>query len=247
MGQTSLRSAKGGFWKLENNGIDERGSFDISTITATYTPDGKVGGCYDLDGSSNILITSLTQEYSYITIMAWIRLDGYGGGGGGRIVSKNLSGENFMLSVSSLNSGSFLFLRKYSSSNGNWRTTTSTAPTNQWLHIAVIYEEGIANNPSFYVDGVLKTSNETLTPSGTIVTNNQPWGIGNIPNNAIRGFDGKIDEVKILNRAVSLTEVKMDYNNGDGILYVQENFRNNGDFNKLISYVIDGMYLSWIL
>jgi len=82
---------------------------------------------------------------------------------------------------------------------------TAALPLNAWSHIAMTYD-GTALR--VYVNGVLvKTSNFT----GNIVTSNLPLRIG---GNAIWGefFAGRIDDVRVYNRALSATEITAGMN-----------------------------------
>lgn len=249
MGQTSLRSyEKGGFWKCENNGNDERGDNNATISNATFTSSGKVGGCYSYNGVNTTYldagdIGNLGTSYS---VFAWINTNDISGSElvVGYRTDNRTTATNLAIQLDINNSDARFLVRDNSGNLGN-ATASSAITANTWYHLVGVRD---GNNLTLYIDGE------------SAATASQTFGIGfmnrlifgNFWNDAsnIIGtspFDGEIDEIKILNRAVSETEVKMDYNGGDGLLYVQENFKNNGDFNKLINYAIDRMYLSWIL
>src|SRR5262249_28123429 len=78
-------------------------------------------------------------------------------------------------------------------------------PLNTWSHIATTYD---GTTIRLYVNGALVRSRSA---AGTIMTTTNPLRIG---GNAIRSewFDGRIDEVRIYNRALSGGEIQTDMN-----------------------------------
>jgi beta-lactam-binding protein with PASTA domain/Ca2+-binding RTX toxin-like protein len=86
---------------------------------------------------------------------------------------------------------------------------TARLPLNTWSHIAVTYTTAVGGSTlRFYVNGALV--NTVTGPNQNIVAGNQPLRIGN--SNAVisEGFNGLIDEIRIYNRALSLTEIGSD-------------------------------------
>jgi hypothetical protein len=79
---------------------------------------------------------------------------------------------------------------------------------NEWVHLATTYDGSIVN---FYVNGVLVNS---LSYSKTIIYSNEVMRLGYAGGWT---FGGLIDEVALWNRSLSGSEVKMLYNNGQGI------------------------------
>ena len=56
-------------------------------------------------------------------------------------------------------------------------------------------------------------------------------------------FDGIIDEVKVFGRDVTLLEIKLLHNSGDGLLYVYENFINGKiTYTEWTNYEMDYLY-----
>ena len=79
----------------------------------------------------------------------------------------------------------------------------NTLPLNAWTHLAATYGSGLLR---IYVNGVLVS---TQAVTGTMASSTRPVRIG---GNTIWGeyFAGRIDEVKIYNRALSVTEIAAD-------------------------------------
>ena len=78
----------------------------------------------------------------------------------------------------------------------------------QWVHLVITYDSAAgANNLRFYKNGVLKQS---FTETGGLITNAVSFKIGR----AVTGTyftNGKIDEVRIYNRALTAAEIKAHY------------------------------------
>ena len=82
-------------------------------------------------------------------------------------------------------------------------TTTGTPiPAGQWVHVAIAYQSG---NQKIYINGVQRA---TLALTGTLSLNNLPFQIGQDQGLAPRFWNGRIDEVRIYNRALSQSEVQ---------------------------------------
>ena len=82
----------------------------------------------------------------------------------------------------------------------------SALPLNTWSHLALTYDGAMLR---FYVNGQLVGSK---AQSGSIPVTSGPLGIGgnNIWSNEY--FLGRIDEVRIYNRALSQSEIQNDMN-----------------------------------
>jgi hypothetical protein len=80
-------------------------------------------------------------------------------------------------------------------------TTATTIALNTWVHIAVTYQAG---SQVIYIDGV---SRGTSSRNEQLMTNNLPFYIGTDWNFISRAFDGQIDEVYVIPRALSAAEV----------------------------------------
>jgi len=79
----------------------------------------------------------------------------------------------------------------------------ATLPLNTWTHVAVTYDGTVLK---FYKNGVLESEKNV---TGTISQTSNPFRIG---GNSIWGeyFSGRIDEVRIYNRALSVEEIVAD-------------------------------------
>jgi hypothetical protein len=87
-------------------------------------------------------------------------------------------------------------------------------PRNQWTHVAVTLE---GTNMYAYVNGVQHPTVGTF-PAGQVFPSDYTLQIG--AGDWIHPFEGKIDEVAIYNRALTLEEIQRHYQNGlEGLGY----------------------------
>jgi hypothetical protein len=134
-----------------------------------------------------------------ITMCAWIYLNSFGGGNGGRIFDNNTlyflaqSGDSKLWFKSG--AGTIVY------------TTSASISTGVWIHVmATRTSVGILN---FYIDGLL--NNTPDQDNGTPVAGTGDTYIGNnLSFN--RGFDGKIEDPRIYNRVLSADEALEVYN-----------------------------------
>ncbi|MBI2617827.1 DUF2341 domain-containing protein [Candidatus Gottesmanbacteria bacterium] len=88
-------------------------------------------------------------------------------------------------------------------------TTTVGLQSNRWYHLAVV-RTGVSGNwmSQIYINGLLNKQKTSIsTDPGSILDNH----IGSCQNTSTN-WEGKIDEVKVYNYALTSDEVKLDYN-----------------------------------
>ncbi|MDY7078847.1 MAG: LamG-like jellyroll fold domain-containing protein [Chloroflexota bacterium] len=177
-----------------------------------------VGGHYDVDSSGGtvpnyaldfdgvndyVLIPDSPSNgdfSSQITLEAWIKPDGFGGDGYSCIVTK---GSAYYLNLDTTGRLQFYW---YNLSSPGYHRSPNVIPTGQWTHVAATYD---GSHVRLYENGVQVYSQSV---SGNGRTSSYPVGIGRHPKSAIRHFNGRIDEARILNRALSASEIRGDYN-----------------------------------
>ncbi|MCW1309796.1 MAG: LamG domain-containing protein, partial [Candidatus Nanoarchaeia archaeon] len=158
----------------------------------------------------------LLNPNSTVTVEAWIYPISYGGGGLGRVVSKEtgIKANPYALELRNT-SAPYLNGVIFCVGNGASETCTDTGcnniiTLNTWQHVAGRYN---TTHLSVFVNGVEKC-NRALS-SYNFQQPNTSLLIGNNPDNT-RQFKGIIDEVRIYNRALSEDEIRAHYNNGIG-------------------------------
>ena len=106
--------------------------------------------------------------------------------------------------------GKFSLLRG-STSGGQAISTNTNVPVNTWAHVVVSYSNG--NTTSFYVNGsAAGTFNHTTTTTSTGTGIFSYIGDSDYPTKSIKSsFTGKIDQIRIFDKAISSSEVTTLY------------------------------------
>ena len=194
-----------GYWKLDepNPGdacTDSSGNGNMGTPHGTAVVDGKINRARSFNGSGDYIDIPTISIPDAITAAAWVYSD-------------NFVQNGFVVAKNPVNTQWALFFE----SDGllKWRggglesNVACAAPSNSNWHHVVGKQKGRAG--SLYVDGV-------LCASGTVPA------IGNAPSSINIGrydtvgfhyFTGRIDEVRIYNRALSDAEISELFTSGD--------------------------------
>jgi PKD repeat protein len=134
-----------------------------------------------------------------ITLECWFKPASLNGTQG--LMSKNYGNNAHPYQVR-LNGNEIVF-GFYSNSIG-WQpiqTSGANLTTGQWYHVAAVYN---MSTMKIYVDGVQKA---TANKNFQIPQNNHPFEVARTNDINYKYFDGKIDEVRVWNRALSASEV----------------------------------------
>lgn len=197
---------------LDKSGNNNKGNFINIASTTFYTP-GKLGQGGNFDGVNDKVLMgdNLDLIGSPLTISAWVNPTSYSGlsSNSPSIVDKLLVGGNYRLNL--LSSGNAVFvIRDTGGSAEQVVSSNNSVPLNKWTNILVTYDNSTTGR--IYINGVLNSSktNFTLTRGDT----SSQLQIGNNDNNANSIFSGKIDDVRIYNRVLSVQEVLQLYNAG---------------------------------
>lgn len=159
---------------------------------------GRIGQALEFDGTDDLVDMGDVLDFTTanMTISAWIYPRSLGETSEGRIVDKQqgaTSGYRLHLDIN--NSLTFRV-------SGTKRTSNVNAITlNTWQQVLVTYD---GSNVRFYVNSVpAGTVAETTVPSA----NANSLTIGSRAN-TINTFDGLIDDVRVYNRALTVTEIR---------------------------------------
>ncbi|TYC60368.1 hypothetical protein FMN52_05120 [Marinobacter sp. BW6] len=126
-----------------------------------------------------------------LTISAWINPASFPRSGIRTIVSKD---ENFEFHINSSRE-IYWWWRTDNGRTFSFTTNGANLTENRWYHVAVVYEIG---RQAIYIDGVESGS---ASWSGNLMTNNDPFHIGQDQFFGGRYFDGLIDEVTVFSAA----------------------------------------------
>jgi hypothetical protein len=195
-----------------NTAADATGNSNTGTIFgATWTPSGRYGNALSFNGSSSrvdIIDSNSVDLTSGMTLEAWVYPTSLSGWR--TVVLKEISGG---LSYALYAHDNAPQPAAYINTGGSDLPVAGTAsiPINTWTHLAATYD---GTSFSLFVNG---SNVGTSTSIGAIRTSTSPLRIG---GNAIWGeyFSGRIDEVRIYNRALSQSEIQTDMNTSIVIL-----------------------------
>jgi hypothetical protein len=214
------------YYPFNNNANDESGHNNNGTLygpTPVADRDSKANSAFQFNGSSNYIlignpVPASLQIQNEITLSAWIYATQYPASStlglivGSQCDNCGYRGVTIFLDgrLNSDGQPSPVGHIHFQIGNGSWHltNTNSQVPLNQWVHIvatrkaneaAKIYYNGVSQ-PLTSVDW-----NGTISYSGTYLA------IGRQKDYENRFFNGKIDEVRMYNRALSEAEVKTLY------------------------------------
>lgn len=206
-----------GHWKFDE--------VETTTSTATYDATGnnnngtltngptratstcKIANCLDFDGVNNYVnvpeATSTIDVTNILTFAAWV------------YPTSSSSYKPILAKIPPAYGSGY----EFANSSGNFRTTLRTGSgncdftngaltLNTWQHVVSTYD---GTTTSHYLNGTLASSSAACTYGAT--ANNNDLYIGGRSSDTSR-FTGKIDDVRIYNRAFSSDEVRQLYNSG---------------------------------
>jgi len=156
----------------------------------------------DFDGTDDYVncgSDSSFDDISLLTAEAIIQPDDWGESGAGRVVQKAVVNEGWSLFIHN-SYGGIDFIKDASGGQGLWYGGTLTVDGSTWAHIAVTHDDtSINNDPLLYINGASQTVSESMTPSGSWLSDaSADVYIGARENSgADREFDGRIGEVRV--------------------------------------------------
>lgn len=198
-----------GHWKLDEGSggttADASGKLVTGTLVngPVWTP-GRAGHALQFDGVDDRVSLGNPAHLRFtgaMTLSAWVWIDSFTSNG--RIVDKQGGSGSRGWSLN-IESGGHASFQIATSSTALLLINGTPLPTQQWVHLAGTYEPGVALR--LYVNGVLNASLTSGVPTSQynsaldVVIGSRPDG--NTP------FDGKIDDVRIYNRALTAAEIQ---------------------------------------
>ena len=201
-------------WKTDTT-QDQSGNGNtgnLASMSTTTSPvAGKIGGALKFNGTSNYVnVSPFPSTTNPLTISAWVyptsfAPTGFGSGNGGTIIEENESGggAGWIFGISDGGSTGQLW---FWPSGGNDKFSTNTVPLNKWTHVVATYD---GTSIRFYINGVLNSVQTMSAPQGSatfLKIGAKAWTTGY--------WQGKLDEVRLYNRALSPQEVLQLYHLG---------------------------------
>ncbi len=219
---SNLQQGLVGWWPFDGAYLTTTTSTDLGsggnngTLSGGPTPSiGKLGQALTFDKSDDVVSVTANSAFNFditsnFTLSAWVYKTSADATANG-IFGKWQTGSSPYWYCRIGDSASEVFCR-FSNSGGTAENyqSASNVVANQWTHISVVAN---GSTVKIYLNGVIdSTTNITLT--GTM-QNNVNLQIGNIGSSlSNHWFGGKIDDVRIYNRALTAAEVLQLYNAG---------------------------------
>jgi len=225
------------------NAIDATGNGNDANVNgATQGSSGKIGDAYEFDGSDDFLkgVQNLgISGDAELTMCAWIKWNGN---------SWNSDFPSFMGNNTTRASDEGLsFTVKEGRPaidfwSNRWRADNALN-VKQWYHVCGTKTPGMvdAQNSAVYVDGneVAASAESSDTPN----ISDSPLIVGRLEDDSSRYFDGLIDEVRYLDRAVSSDWVATEHANQND----PASFISVGSEETLVTETASGSVVSWSL
>ena len=218
------------------SGLKGRWAFDESSGTTAYDSSGNgnngiltngpawdssgghINGALSFDGTNDqveVAYNSSIAMRGALTVSAWTYLDT--NGVTQALISRNYDGSsNRGYSLYVLNTDSKVYFTVSGDCNAEpGVASTAVAPTGQWVHWAAVYVP--STGIYLYKNGVLDNSNTSSIPA-SLCDNGKTLGIGHRPTGAAAAWpvDGKIDDARIYDRALTSDDIAALYASTSG-------------------------------
>lgn len=190
----------------DQSGFNNHGTNNGATLTTDRF--GNLNSAYFFDGSSYIIVpnsTSLSLPSSSITIAFWANTSAWFydfGYAFGPIMCKSNSTSNCQYRVTIMDNAINCI-----TDNKQWYYVNGSNNLNQWDFFVFTIN---GNLLSYYKNGVL--SGQNSSPIAFPLSSNNPLYIGRDDAGTLDYYTGKIDDIRIYNRALSYGEVVTLYN-----------------------------------
>jgi hypothetical protein len=197
-----------GWWNFDEgsgtSAADSSGNSNTGTLTngPTWTASGKINGALSFNGTNqDVHVTTATDLIGGgpATVSAWIYPVAYVAGGGYIIANWEV--------VFYLSSGCDCVGFSSDNQTHNVPSAANSVPLNQWTLVTAARDA--AGTTNVYINGVLSSAANQF--SGTPLAGYNGTIIGNRDGDATP-FNGKIDDVRVYNRALSAPEILRLYN-----------------------------------
>ena len=207
---TAYPIANKAYYKLNSNANDSSGNgYNGTASNVTYAA-GRFGNAAVFNGSSSYvrLPNDLINSNDF-TVSLWVNPSSLGSYKSLFGAYGSTPGVNYGW-VIYLNNGVVKFLSYSTNGDMNFDSTT-TLSVGSWYNVVVTYN---SNNCIIYINGA--NSNSAVPPGNRVYKSNHPYVLGanDDTGSIVSIFDGKIDQVRIFNSALSAGNVTSLYNEG---------------------------------
>ena len=191
---------------LENQGLS---NVTVTNNGATVDNNGKIGKCYNFNGTDQYLSTGKTpsqifsQNGSAFSLCAWVYITAKPTNQTAIISSNNY--QQYGIGIGLKTNGAITFMYMNSGKSHEF-TADWTLPIGKWSHIIMSYDS-IIKKGYLYLDGKLKNTYDITIGDWALGT--LPFLIGKNQQGGWPGyFNGKMNDVRIYDHALSAKEIK---------------------------------------
>src|SRR5210317_946931 len=191
-------------------------NFTINTYTgngSTQSIEGKIGTAADFNGSSSYTTINSTSTTPFdassedFSISAWINVSSFQNDA--CIISKwgpTSTNQSYFFGFNgSADNTKLIVYEKSGSATNVINSTSTTITTGSWFHVAYVRN---STQAIIYINGVAETFSNTNTINSG---NSQPIIVGRQDGYPGTSFNGKIDQMRLFNKALSSSEVTTLY------------------------------------
>ena len=190
------------YYKM-SDATDESGNYDGTPTSVNFNVSGKFGNAGDFNGSSSYIDTNTKFTPTLMSFSAWVNPTV--GNVYGVVISNRASAPNYYGIEFGINNNSRIYSRFTTpSGSGNSGADTVSLPVGTWTQIGFTIS---GSEAKVYKNGAL----EYTVSIGTI-PNTLDFHIGKQSGSSSTYFNGKIDQIRIFNKALTSTEVTTLYN-----------------------------------
>jgi hypothetical protein len=218
-GSATLTTGLVSYYKFDSGANDSTGTFNCTVSGATLTTGtgGKIGECYDFDGT-NDYITQNTFDMDTsndCSINCWGKTDENGtlqliaGQNGGSIANNSI-----ILALSGHTSKGIQALAYHS--GGVFEAVYATQPTIGTWYMWTLVKT--ATSLKVYQNAVEVGSAAISATINNVAYTTTPWWIGRYTGGS-QEFNGLIDEICFWSKGLTTTEISELYNSGAGLTY----------------------------
>lgn len=175
---------------------------NLLTDRQTTARAAEIGGGRSFDGTSSAMIaggsTTLDQLFALGgTVEGWLFAETSGEGQLGRVFEKGTAVRVGRCDGTSGQMDSLFFTHVFDNGPATWCTPPATAPRNQWLHFAVVYNrDDFANQPALYINGGPVAAIAIELAGGFASSDSGSLVIGDRESGG-RAWRGLLDEVRL--------------------------------------------------
>lgn len=252
-----LESGLKGYWTFDGSDISGTSVYDRSrngsTGTLTNGPTtvlGRIGQAISFDGANDYIDTTTESNYDFertqaFSGCAWINTSSTAATAQTIISKFDSAGWEFNLYYPAAGPSDRLHLYLINAFSGNTLSvymTNSGIVAGQWYHACFTYDgSSTPSGVTFYLNGEVQATSTQYNSLSASILNNKTVTIGSRSSGTLP-FTGKIDEVRIYNRALTGSEIRSLYDQGNA-----DSMNSSASQNQGTGRLDSGLALYWAL